>query len=150
MKPRPSLSGGRALDAASSPRDPVERYRSGGPWEESFGYSRAVSAGPLVFVAGCTSVVDGLITHEGDPYHQALTAMRTAERALAEAGATLADVVQTRMYIVHNHDADEVGRAHAEIFGAAPPAATMVVVDGLLDMRMLVEVEVVAYRRMIT
>jgi enamine deaminase RidA (YjgF/YER057c/UK114 family) len=104
----------------------------------------------LVFVAGCTSVVEGSITHEGDPYQQALTAMRTAERALAEAGATLADVVQTRMYIVHNHDAEEVGRAHYEIFGAAPPAATMVVVNGLLDMRMLVEVEVVAYRRMMT
>jgi enamine deaminase RidA (YjgF/YER057c/UK114 family) len=103
----------------------------------------------LVFVAGCTSVVDGSITHEGDPYQQALTAMRTAERALAEAGATLADVVQTRMYIVHTHDAEEVGRAHCEVFGAAPPAATMIVVNGLLDMRMLVEVEVVAYRRSI-
>ena len=150
MKPRPARSAGKAVDAASSPRDAVERYRSGGPWEEPFGYSRAVSAGPLVFVAGCTSVVEGSITHEGDPYQQALTAMRTAERALAEAGATLADVVQTRMYIVHTHDADEVGRAHAEVFGAAPPAATMVVVNGLLDMRMLVEVEVVAYRKMIT
>jgi enamine deaminase RidA (YjgF/YER057c/UK114 family) len=150
VKPRPARSGGKAVDAARSPRDTVERYRSGGPWEESFGYSRAVSAGPLVFVAGCTSVVEGSISHEGDPYQQALTAMRTAERALAEAGVTLADVVQTRMYIVHTHDAEEVGRAHSEVFGAAPPAATMVVVNGLLDMRMLVEVEVVAYRRMIT
>ena len=149
MKPRPARSGGKAVDAASSPRDSVERYRSGGPWEESFGYSRAVSAGPLVFVAGCTAVVDGSITHEGDPYQQALTAMQTAERALAKAGATLADVVQTRMYIVHTHDAEEVGRAHSEVFGAAPPAATMVVVNGLLDMRMLVEIEVVAYRRLI-
>jgi enamine deaminase RidA (YjgF/YER057c/UK114 family) len=90
--------------------------------------------------------VDGSVRHEGDPYNQAMTAMRTAERALDQAGATLADVIQTRMYIVHTQDAEEVGRAHAEVFGVAPPAATMVVVEGLVDPSMLVEIEVVAYQ----
>lgn len=124
----------------------ITRLGSGGPWETAFGYSRSVSAGPFVFVSGCTSHVDGAVRHEGDPYGQALTALRTAEEALTTAGVSVADVVQTRMYIVHARDADEVGRAHAEVFGTTPPAATMVVVSGLIDPRMLVEIEVVAYR----
>ncbi len=135
----------RVADAAAAP-DPIRRYSSGGPWEERFGYSRAVCAGPFIFISGCTSVVDGSVRHEGDPYNQAITAMQMVERALVQAGATLTDVVQTRMYIVHTQDAEDVGRAHAEVFGAAAPAATMVVVGGLVDPTMLVEVEVVAYR----
>lgn len=124
----------------------MKRFSSGGLWESRFGYSRAVSAGPLVFVSGCTSVVDGAIRHEGDPYQQARAAMRNAHEALELAGASIADVVQTRIYIIHARDAEDVGRAHAEVFGAAPPAATLVVVDGLIDSRMLVEIELVAYR----
>ncbi len=122
------------------------RIRSGGPWEEQYGYARAVVAGDFVFVSGCTSTVDGEVRHEGDPYQQAITAFRVAEKAIAEVGLTLADVVQTRMYITHRRDADEVGRAHRDLFGQHPPAATMVVVKELIDYRMLVEVEAVAYR----
>ncbi|KWW99838.1 endoribonuclease L-PSP [Carbonactinospora thermoautotrophica] len=124
----------------------IRRIRSDGPWEEQYGYVRAVVAGDFVFVSGCTSTVDGEVRHEGDPYLQTVTAFRVAEKALAEVGLTLADVVQTRMYITHRRDADEVGRAHKDLFGQHPPTATMVVVKELVDYRMLVEVEAVAYR----
>lgn len=124
----------------------VRRIASGGPWEDSFGYSRAVVAGPFVFVSGCTSVVDGAIRYEGDPYRQARTALTNVERALTEAGAALTDVVRSRIYVVHSRDAEDVGRAHAEVFGAARPASTLLVVQGLVDSRLLVEIEVVAYR----
>jgi enamine deaminase RidA (YjgF/YER057c/UK114 family) len=124
----------------------IRRISSGGPWEDVVGYSRAVVAGPFIFVSGCTSVVDGNLQHEGDPYGQTLTAFRVAERALLEAGATLADVVRTRMYITHSRDQYEVGRAHKELFADIRPAATMVEISGLVDPQMLVEVEVTAYR----
>jgi enamine deaminase RidA (YjgF/YER057c/UK114 family) len=124
----------------------VVRVSSDGPWEEVFGYSTAVAVGPFVFVSGCTAVAGGRIDVEGDPYQQALAAFEVAERALAQVGLGLADVVQTRMYLVHSRDAQEVGRAHAKLFGQTRPAATMVTVSGLIDSMMLVEVEVVAYR----
>ena len=124
----------------------VRRFASGGPWEDVVGYSRAVAAGPFVFTAGCTSLVDGEVQHEGDPYQQTLTAFRTAERALAQAGCSLADVVQTRMYVAHIRDREDIGRAHADLFAQVRPAATMLEVAGFVDSRMLVEVEVVAYR----
>ncbi len=122
------------------------RYGSGGPYEEKFGYSRVAVAGPNAYVSGCTAIVDGVVNHEGDPYNQALTAFDVAFKALTEAGFTRADVVRTRMYVVHPRDMDEVGRAHKELFDAVRPAATMVVVAKLIDPRMLVEVEVDAYR----
>ncbi|RJK92965.1 RidA family protein [Vallicoccus soli] len=125
----------------------AERISSGGRWEEAIGYSRAVVAGPWVLVSGSTAATpDGVVEHEGDPYQQTLAAFRVAERALARAGCTLADVVRTRMYVVHTSDSEAVGRAHAELFGDVRPAATMVGVGGLIDRRMLVEVEVDAYR----
>lgn len=123
----------------------VRRISSGGPFEDGFGYSRSVVAGPFVFVSGCTSIVDGAIRHEGDPYRQARTALDNAASALAEAGATITDVVRTRMYLVHARDAEAVGRAHAEVFDAARPASTLIVVQGLIDSRLLVEIEVMAY-----
>ena len=122
------------------------RYGSGGPYEEKFGYSRLVVAGPNAYVSGSTAVVDGIVNYEGDPYNQALTAFDVALKALKEAGFSRADVVRTRMYIVHTRDMDEVGRAHKELFDAVRPAATMVVVAKLVDPRTLVEVEVDAYR----
>jgi enamine deaminase RidA (YjgF/YER057c/UK114 family) len=124
----------------------IQRYASGGPWEDSIGYSRAVAAGPLVFVAGCTATTGGDTLHEGDPYLQTVAAFRVAEQALAQAGCSLGDVVQTRMYVTHIRDREEIGRAHQALFGQVRPAATMVEVSGLYDPRMLVEVEVVAYR----
>lgn len=124
----------------------VRRLSSGGPWEDAFGYSRAVVAGPNAYVSGCTAVVDGVVHHEGDPYGQALTAFGLALGTLREAGFEPADVVRTRMYVTHTRDMDEVGRAHKELFDAVRPAATMIVVSKLIDAQMLVEVEVDAYR----
>lgn len=122
------------------------RYSSGGPFEERFGYSRLVVAGPNAYVSGSTAVVEGIVNHEGDPYNQALMAFNVAIKALAEAGFSRADIVRTRMYVVHPRDMEEVGRAHKELFDAVRPAATMVVVSKLIDPQMLVEVEIDAYR----
>ncbi|MFE3603941.1 RidA family protein [Streptomyces sp. NPDC059096] len=124
----------------------VRKVESGGPWEESFGYSRAVElANGLVLVSGCTSVVGGRIA-EGGPYEQTVTAFGTALKALEELGLGAEHVVRTRMYLTHVRDADEVGRAHKELFDAVRPAASMIVVAGLIDPSLVVEVEVEAYR----
>ncbi|MER6436457.1 MULTISPECIES: RidA family protein [unclassified Streptomyces] len=124
----------------------VRRLTSGAPWEETFGYSRAVELpGGLVLVSGCTSVVDGTIV-DGGPYEQAVTSFGVALTALRELGLGRDDVVRTRMYLTHARDVEEVGRAHKELFDAARPAATMVIVAGLVDPRLVVEVEVEAYR----
>jgi enamine deaminase RidA (YjgF/YER057c/UK114 family) len=125
----------------------VERFSSGGPWEDTFGYSRAVRTGPWVLVSGCTSTVDGQVRHENDASWQARVALRTALDALEKAGASRQDVVRTRMYVVDiARDGTAVGRVHGEFFADVRPAATMVQVAGLLDPRMLVEIEIEAYR----
>ena len=124
----------------------VERHGSGGPWEDLVGYSRVVVAGGHAWTAGCTATIDGDVVHEGDPAGQARTAFGVALEALQRAGFELADVVRTRMYVKHLADADAVGRVHAELLGAVRPAATMVAVAGFVDPRMLVEVEVEAFR----
>ena len=123
----------------------IERRGSGGPWEEIFGYSRVVKAGPLVLVAGCTSTVGGVVVHVGDPAAQAKQSFRIALDALASVGAMVQDVVRTRMYVVNAADADAVGRAHGEVFGDVLPVSTMIMVAGLIDPEHLVEVEVEAY-----
>ncbi|MEU3182789.1 RidA family protein [Streptomyces sp. NPDC006923] len=124
----------------------VRKIASGGPWEETFGYSRAVELpNGLVLVSGCTSVVGGRIA-EGGPYEQTKTAFGVAVKALEELGLGVADVVRTRMYITHARDADDIGRAHKELFDAVRPAASMVIVAGLIDPSLVVEVEVEAFR----
>jgi len=124
----------------------VERFGSGGPWEESVGYSRAVRAGPFVFVAGTTAVTeDGAVLGGGDPYEQARACWAAVEAALVRAGAGLGDVVRTRMYVTDIAHFDEVGRAHRDAFAAVRPATAMVEVSGLADPRLLVEVEATAY-----
>jgi enamine deaminase RidA (YjgF/YER057c/UK114 family) len=123
----------------------VRRISSRGPWEEIFGYSRAVVAGPWILTAGCTSTVDGVVTHVGDAAGQTRQAFGIALDALAEAGASVENVVRTRMYVVDTANADAVGRAHGEIFGDVRPAATMVMVAALINPDHLVEVEVEAY-----
>jgi enamine deaminase RidA (YjgF/YER057c/UK114 family) len=120
----------------------ISRYGSGGPWEETYGYSRVVRAGDRVITAGCTATVDGVVQHVGDAYGQTRTAFRIALDALAAAGAKPADVIRTRMYVVGREHADAAGRAHGEVFADVRPAATLVVVAGLLHPDMLVEVEV--------
>ncbi|MEU4378065.1 RidA family protein [Micromonospora echinofusca] len=123
----------------------VTRLGSGGPWESVYGYCRVVRAGDLAWTAGCTSTVDGAVTHVGDAAAQTAQALRIGLDALAEVGAEPGDVVRTRMYVTDRTYADEVGRAHNAVFGAVRPAATMVVVAGLLHPDHLVEVELEAF-----
>lgn len=117
------------------------------PWEEAYSFSRVVAAAGWVLVGGTTSVdVDGVV--RGDtPYEQTVEILRKVEHELGRAGASLSDVVQTRVYVIDVSRADEVGRAHAEAFGRVRPLMTMVQVSALIDPRMLVEIEAVAMRR---
>jgi enamine deaminase RidA (YjgF/YER057c/UK114 family) len=124
----------------------VRRMGSGGPWEQTYGYSRVVVAGPWLLTAGCTATVDGVVTHVGDAGGQARQAFRLALEALAGAGSGPQDVVRTRMYLVDAADADAVGRVHGEVFATVRPVATLVVVARLLHPDHLVEVELEAYR----
>ena len=118
---------------------------SGGPWEDSIGYSRAVRVGPHVWVSGSTAMTPEGLVGGGDAYAQAVQAIRTIEAALRQAGASLEHVVRTRMYITDIGNADDVGRAHGEAFRSIRPAATMVEVSRLIDSGMLVEIEAEAY-----
>ena len=117
------------------------RVAGGAPWEARVGYSRAVRAGPFVFVAGTTGIGPDGRPVPGGAYAQARRAFDIAGEALARAGATFADVVRTRLYVTDRAHWEEVGRAHAERFAEVRPAATLVVVAGLIDPEMLVEVE---------
>lgn len=123
-----------------------QNISSGTRWEAAVGYSRAVRIGPHVWVAGTTAVdAAGTVIGEGDAYVQAAFIFRKIERALAEAGAGLSDVVRTRMYLTRLQDEQAVGRAHAEVFSGIRPAATMIAIAGLVDPRLLVEIEVEAF-----
>ncbi|MFI7386929.1 RidA family protein [Streptomyces sp. NPDC049813] len=126
--------------------DEVKRYPSGGPFEETIGYARAVELPTgLVLVSGCTSVVDGVID-AGTPYEQTVNAFGVALKALRDLGLGPEHVVRTRMYLTHARDVDDVGRAHKELFGAVRPAASMIIVSGFIDPSLVVEVEVEAFR----
>lgn len=125
----------------------VQRTQSDSPWEEALGSAHAVAAGDRVLVAGTMPFTGGTVLQgEGDPYEQALTAFGNALEALAEFGLGAESVIRTRMYLTHLRDVDAVTRAHKELFGAVRPVATMVVVSRFADSRVLVEVEVEAYR----
>ncbi|MEJ8668944.1 MULTISPECIES: RidA family protein [unclassified Streptomyces] len=127
--------------------DAVRRVQSGSPWEESFGFARAVAAGDRVLVAGTTSFKGDVLYGEGDPYEQAKAAFANAIEAIGEFGLDVGSVVRTRMYLTHARDVDAVGRAHKELFDAVRPVSTLLVVEGFVDSRVLVEVEIEAFRR---
>ncbi|MFD8871492.1 RidA family protein [Streptomyces sp. NPDC059590] len=124
----------------------VHRVQADSPWEETIGFARAVAAGDRVLVAGTMPLVGGVLQGEGDPYEQTLAAFRNALDALRKFDLGVDSVIRTRMYLTHARDVDEVGRAHKELFDAVRPAATLVVVSGFVDSRVLVEVEVEAFR----
>jgi enamine deaminase RidA (YjgF/YER057c/UK114 family) len=118
------------------------RYASGTPWEPIVGYSRAVRVGNQIFVTGTTATDErGDIVAVGDAFAQTVQAIRNVERALAALGASLQDVVRTRMFVTDIGRWQEYGRAHGDFFGTVLPATTMVEVSRLIDERMLVEIE---------
>lgn len=112
------------------------------PYERVVGYSRAVRVGNVIHVAGTTATSEeGQLVGIGDPYLQAVQALRNIEQALTRAGGSLRDVVRTRTYVTDISRWKDVGRAHGEFFSAIRPVATLVQVSGLVDADMLVEIE---------
>jgi enamine deaminase RidA (YjgF/YER057c/UK114 family) len=127
--------------------DSRRNISSGGPFEASVGYSRAVAIGDSCWVAGTTDAgPDGRSTHPGDVGAQARAIFATAEKALGDAGFGLEDVVRTRMFVVRPDDVAAVTAVHGEIFASIRPVATLVLVAGLMDPSFLVEIELEARR----
>ena len=118
-----------------------QNVSTGGPWEAKLGYSRAVRVGQSVQVSGTTAMTATGLVGKGDPHAQTIQALKTIEAALVEAGASITDVVRTRIYMANIDQWQEVWRAHGEVFGSVRPATTMVEVKRLIDPDMLVEIE---------
>jgi enamine deaminase RidA (YjgF/YER057c/UK114 family) len=123
-----------------------ELISSGGPWEAVIGYSRAVKVGNYVHVSGTTATVDGTLQHEGDAYGQTKVAFEVISKALAQVGYRLENVVRTRVYLANAEDMDAVGKAHGELFAEIRPASTILAGLQFIDPKMLVEIEVDAWK----
>lgn len=133
-----------ASSPGPSPPRLLRQLSSDGPYEAAFGYSRAIRTGERILVSGCTSLVGGEVCHPGDAAAQMRVALDTAIRAVVTLGGSAEDVVRTRMYLVNRADCELVGLVHGERFAKVRPAATMVLVSGLIDEAMLVEIELEA------
>lgn len=114
---------------------------SGSPWESEVGYCRAIRKGNIVEVAGATAMKDGEVIGKGDSYTQTYEAIKIIEKSLEEVGASLKDVVRTRMFVTDISQWESIGKAHGEFFKEIQPVSTMVEVKALIDSELLVEIE---------
>jgi len=121
----------------------MERIRvfTGSQWEPQVGYCRAIRIGDRIEVAGTTAMKEGQVVGVGDPYVQATFILQTIEQALRDLGASLGDVVRTRMFVTDISRWEEIGKAHGEFFRDIQPVATMVEVQALIDPLLMVEIE---------